>query len=331
MLKTKLLNLYSDLINICIYLRKIGFYFLQSQLGNSESRTHLELSRRIYSNRTCLGAEISVLYQMSVLQLASRITTKLESFGFDLHQFFKVHTYNNFPGVSAKHHLPELLSSNDTVALLIGNSKALWEPFKAKADLSVINPLDEYTVNVISQVCQSDLSANEVPYAVYFTHNAPGQDRIIAFQKLVHAIGFAYLDASMHLCVHPSKNFGFDHSDLETNFSLLEYGPWFALRAVIVFGTPLPDQIVRETKEIEQSPCLRKIFLIYLQFKTLFFLEYACDKLSRDKFVEASTASKSTWESWLSIRQVCQVGKEYAYSEEQSVYHYTGILNQRGI
>lgn len=39
----------------------------------------------------------------------------------------------------------------------------------------------------------------------------------MAMQKLAHLIGFAYYDSTSHLCLHP------------------KFGPWFSMRAVIVF------------------------------------------------------------------------------------------------
>jgi hypothetical protein len=41
--------------------------------------------------------------------------------------------------------------------------------------------------------------------------------RLVAMQRLAHAIGVAHLHPGSQLCIHPT------------------YGPWIALRAVVVF------------------------------------------------------------------------------------------------
>ena len=77
------------------------------------------------------------------------------------------------------------------------------------------------------------------------------------------------------------------------------FGPWFALRAVVILSgeaAPNPPISNPSTNEIETESA------------TLF-----------NRLLE----SQATWQEWLSLRDLYDVGRMYRYSEAQIQYHYT--------
>jgi methylmalonic aciduria homocystinuria type C protein len=77
------------------------------------------------------------------------------------------------------------------------------------------------------------------------------------------------------------------------------YGPWFALRAVILCdGTPPPRVQLA-------SSC-------------------TCDARCTDAFARATAATgPDKWRAWLEVREACTLGREHRYSDEQIEYHYS--------
>lgn len=109
------------------------------------------------------------------------------------------------------------------LAVLVGNSRALWEPFlqAVAADnlLQYDNPLEVYLDRQVSAslaVCASGLR-----HRIYWSHqrtpDLEGGGEHVAFQRMAHAAGLAFLDEDSHLCIHP------------------RFGTWFSLRCCIIF------------------------------------------------------------------------------------------------
>jgi methylmalonic aciduria homocystinuria type C protein len=92
------------------------------------------------------------------------------------------------------------------LGILIGNTRALWPIFLARADLGVADPLDRYTERVIEAVVPPDARA-------WFAHRRYA-GAFLPFQRIAVAAGLGTRSPT-ELVIHPS------------------YGPWFALRAVI--------------------------------------------------------------------------------------------------
>ena len=153
--------------------------------------------------------------------------------------------------------------------LLIGNTRALWAPFCA-ARRDEPDPLDRYT--------ERCLAAAYPGATISYAHQPPFQP----FQQYAVEAGLAALSPS-HLAIHPI------------------YGPWFALRALVVGVGPrrLPTAL----------PCA--------------CTENRCAQLF-------SRALDSTgWEAWLAVRDACSTGRAWRYSEAQLHYHYTRSLLSR--
>ncbi|MCJ8345168.1 hypothetical protein MJH12_06490 [bacterium] len=205
----------------------------------------------------------------------------LNSYGFDIVHPFLVSWYNQ--KIQDPFKLPQY--DDSSFALLIGNTKKLWPHFtefyvKDSTLQNSEHPLNDYCEKKIPLA----LAQAKLPAKIRFSHKA--EPYHIAFQKLAEMSGFAYLNRA-HLCVHE------------------EYGPWFALRAVLVFDY----QKKLDLKSIS-NPCLD------------------CDKNCIHHFQQVIHTLKEqkvrdNWQSWLKIRDSCPIGKDYRYSEDQILYHYT--------
>lgn len=158
-------------------------------------------------------------------------------------------------------------------ALLIGNTRALWPAFvaarAADADLDRdSDPLDRYTERTITA------AFGGAP--TWFAHQRYG-DAFLPFQRLAVQTGFAGL-APTQLVIHPV------------------YGPWFALRAVVVVdGNPPPWSPVLPSYRCSGS----------------------CEAIFR------SACASTDWRDWLAVRDACAVGRQFRYSDDQIAYHYS--------
>ena len=97
---------------------------------------------------------------------------------------------------------------------------------------------------------------------------------------MAHQTGLAYLSAGQ-FNIHP------------------HFGPWFALRAVVIVSgeTECNSRVSNPSTEA-----------IEVQSAALF-----------NRLLE----SKATWQEWLSLRDLYEVGRTHRYSEAQIRYHYT--------
>ena len=130
----------------------------------------------------------------------------LAAAGFDIAHAFDAAVLAHEPGLEA-------LATHGRVGLLVGNTRALWQPFVAAADRTREHPLQHYTEAVVERALPDR--------RIYYAHRRY-DGAFVPFQRLAVAAGLAAL-APTHLLVHPI------------------YGPWFALRAVaFVDGAPPP-------------------------------------------------------------------------------------------
>ena len=174
-------------------------------------------------------------------------------------------------------HDPELAVLADPArrrGLLIGNTRALWPRFLAayRADPTLAadpDPLDRYTERTIAAAFPGE--------PTYFVHATYG-DAWLPFQRLAELAGMAYL-APTHLSIHPT------------------YGPWFALRAIVLLHGAPPTQHASVAR-----PCR---------------CADACTSAL------ASAMSSKDPESWIAVRDACAIGREHRYPEDQLRYHYT--------
>jgi len=138
------------------------------------------------------------------------------------------------------------------------------------------DPLELYTERTLDRV------ATMLPNArVYYSHRMYSTPRaFLPLQRLAAAAGIGTLSPT-HFVIHPI------------------YGPWFALRAVIVCdGEPPPRGAAQRVCTCDER----------------------CLTAYRDALV---TDGPGRWRAWLAVRDACSAGREHRYSDEQIAYHYS--------
>ena len=188
----------------------------------------------------------------------------LAAAGFDLAHPFDAHAL--VAGWDA-------LAAGPRLGYLVGNTRALWEPFtRARQSpplAAAADPLERYTEMTFEAL---------LPHAQIFYAHRPYAGAYLPFQALAVATGLGALAAS-RLVIHPT------------------YGPWFALRAVV-----LVDGIPPATAPIAK-PCV---------------CTAACPAA-----LEAALAG-GDWRAWLAVRDACTIAA-HRYSDEQIRYHYLSL------
>jgi hypothetical protein len=190
--------------------------------------------------------------------------------GFGIFHRFDAHA------VARELSLPRLADPARPVGYLIGTTRWMWGRFiEALArDPALANdpdPVDRFTEQFVQRMCTAMHGT-----AVYSHRQYDGA--FLPFQRIAVAAGFAAL-APTNLLVHRT------------------YGPWFALRAVLLAGGDVP---ARETATL---PC-------------------TCDEGCM-RALTAARASQDSWEAWLAVRDACPVGRNYRYFDDQIAYHGT--------
>ena len=87
------------------------------------------------------------------------------------------------------------------------------------------------------------------------------------------------------------------------------YGPWIALRAAVVFDL---DEHIETT--LLRNVCDRD---------TIRACQEAFERARLMTQGRGHEAIRETWEAWLAVRDACDVGRAYRYSDNQIGYHYT--------
>jgi Methylmalonic aciduria and homocystinuria type C family len=195
----------------------------------------------------------------------------LAAAGFDVAHTFDAAAAAREPGL-------ELLAGDAGLGILIGNTRALWPQFtQAMKDPALAadpDPLDRYTERVIDAAF-----AGARRYYGHRRHDG----RFVPLQRLAVATGLGAL-APSQLVIHPI------------------YGPWFALRAVVVTEGSPPSR-----SPIPQPCC--------------------CDASCMAMFSQAQRSMD--WRDWLALRDRCSL-RTWRYSDEQALYHYSGLSGRFG-
>ncbi len=161
----------------------------------------------------------------------------------------------------------EVLAGEARLGVLIGNTRALWPVFTAAIKDPGPDPLDHYT--------ETTLSAAFPTARIWYAHR-PYAESFLPFQKLAVATGLGALSDG-GLVIHPI------------------YGPWLALRAVVVLdGEPIARASIAK-------PC-------------------TCD--ARCATTLAAARESGDWRAWLAVRDSCTL-RDHRYGEDQIRYHYT--------
>ncbi len=218
--------------------------------------------------------------------IAAELARDLAGVGLDLTHPFCLAWYED--AVTPTQRLP-WSRRRDALALLVGNTRAMWPRFLA--DLArrdeiatASDPLDRWIEEAVDSVTRSLGRAHEVVFA----HEAPPRRR--PMQEIAVRAGFAPLSPG-HLLAHPV------------------YGPWFAVRAVLVVDVAGPGG----TAGVTAAPCAGCAAPCRVAF------EHAC--AVADARVEPSRLHEQ-WEPWLAVRDACPVGTAHRYGEDQILFHY---------
>ncbi len=212
----------------------------------------------------------------SLLRLVSE---RLAGTGLDLLAPLAMGAYNR--AVSEPLRLP---AGDDRLALVVGNTRVLWplflKVFRRQSDLQrTSDPLDRYVEQALARALDG-LPVLDVRGA----HEPP--PRRVAIQRAADLAGMASLSPA-HLSVHPI------------------YGPWIALRALVVLDMPTsagPAWPAAPCWEGCGRPCLEAL----------------------QKALEVGWDPKRTWRAWVAIRDACPRGRRHRYSEAALRYHYAG-------
>ncbi len=150
--------------------------------------------------------------------LVATIAARLAPAGLDLVRGLDARWYDT--AVAAEYRLPQPGGRGARLAVVVGSSRAFWEPFVAwlgadRSRLDATDPIDRYAVEAV----RGALAEVSVAHEARFSFEAP--PRRVAMQRLADVAGLASLTPAM-LCVHPT------------------FGPWIALRAAVVFDVAPP-------------------------------------------------------------------------------------------
>jgi cyanocobalamin reductase (cyanide-eliminating) / alkylcobalamin dealkylase len=175
----------------------------------------------------------------------------------------------------------------EALGLLVGNTRHLWPVFTAAVRarpelLASDHPLDSYVEDALGGAVARRVAER---YVIWWAHRmAPAA---IPIQQIAQASGLAHLSPS-HLSVHRL------------------YGPWIALRAVVVVdaeGPPGEGPRAYDPCTVCSKPCIEPF-----------------QRAVRGG--DAGDEVEQNWKSWAVIREVCPEGRAYRYGDEQLEYHY---------
>jgi hypothetical protein len=276
--------------------------FKRGCLGEDFARIFRVRCGRLIAALGCLmtGDEVPIVWP-TLLEATMR---RLREAGLDL-----VHPFSAAPVAAALGpgvalpHLPasQLDTTAEPLGLIIGNSRALWAPFvtspeATQKDPHMKGPLDNYVERSVSAA----MALSGLEFSIAYSHTllpAP-----TPLQRIADAAGFAHLGPA-HLSVHTT------------------YGPWFALRAVVVLNFPASELLGLSTQSAPNvcqgcaAPC--KVALAEA-------LKHHSDP-PPSQHVRLATSPlrlSNHAQAWARVRLVCPLGQEHQYSAPQMKYHY---------
>jgi methylmalonic aciduria homocystinuria type C protein len=178
-----------------------------------------------------------------------------------------------------------LAGGSDRLGLLVGNTRALWAPLVSacRRDPSLgesADPVERYCETVL----RAAVDRLGVAAAIRWAHDPAPR---LPIQRLAQLSGLAPL-SPVGLNVHPT------------------YGPWIALRALMVVDAAGPAG----DPPAVASPCAGCVHSCVPLFERA-----RAAQVGRQGIGE-------TWRLWLALRDACPVGREWRYPEAMIRYHY---------
>lgn len=224
--------------------------------------------------------------------IATALGDKVALLGFEVLGAVSVGAYNEKLGPEHEGlRLPEVRDQRDLV-LVVGNARLLWlrflETYRTTASLRAEeNPLDTYSRLHIGSAAARVATELGLRYAVRYSFDPAPEGVAISRLASLAGVGEA---SPVGLCVHS------------------EYGPWFSLRAAVVFDVegPAPSAARPTCSTCKPRPCVA-----------------ARDAMLRHSGAAFDDATfLANWRAWLAMRDACPVGVTARYSEQQIRYHY---------
>ncbi len=220
-------------------------------------------------------------------ELSTSFGAECRRLGLDLVHPFAAVDYNAHVGDEQRVHD---FGRPRALGLLVGNTRALWPHFQqacaARPELALAaHPLDHYVIDSTARAASALLGQHHVSYFAHVT-----QPRALPIQRLAELVGFAALSPS-HLAIH-------EH-----------YGPWWALRAVVVVDIEGPSLAPPEPARPCQgcaAPCVAA-------------LERA--RAASGPVLDSGSVTRHAAE-WIAVREACPVGQASRYNDQQLRYHY---------
>lgn len=218
--------------------------------------------------------------------LVDELARRCAAAGFDLCAAAAVADYN--VRVPDELRLPDL-GRPRALVVVIGNTRALWPHFRAALRdpelAAAAHPLDTYAAQTITAAV--DAVAGQLRRELRFAPEPP--PRRVALQRLAEVAGLATL-APSHLAIHP------------------EFGPWFGLRAAIVFDVEGPAPTAPPPRACDCATGCGP----------------ALDRALAAGPPRDGVELRERWRLWLAVRDACPVGRAHRYDDDQLTYHYTG-------
>lgn len=196
--------------------------------------------------------------------------------------------------------LPDFGRGGNTLAFLVGNSRALWPVFLRwlrKQEPAPNDPLDTYTAKYIGDAATRFAASCNSSAQDTFWASDMTPARLVDMNRAARVCALTYFSDEMFLSVHPT------------------FGSWVAFRAVLVFD--LPADHLSASAPAPLPPLLTDE-------------EAAAAKLAFDAALKASSEvelsvdgmPRHLAEKWAAMRDCVGRGREHKYDQLQSEYHY---------
>lgn len=228
-------------------------------------------------------------------RLVQQISDQLEPKGFNVMHPFGLDLYNKIvtPDLQMKgsDENGDDNNNNNALVIMIGNTNELWDPFikfyNNKNDTTLpLNPLNYYVKD-----CIENLNLIEVPNQVYWDHERePG--KLVDIQKMIRCSQLGTFCPISYLCIHTI------------------YGPWFAIRSVLVFNHVEPPPLIHPVLSKSPSAYITTIST------NKDIIQKAVQEAIHDTNIETS------WKKWLNVRYLLSPNHPWTFSLEQIDFHY---------
>lgn len=216
---------------------------------------------------------------------AESFTARCRAAGFDIVHAFSVNWFNE--SAEEELSLPDF-GRLGALGLVVGNSRSLWPVFvHAYHDdprlRDAEHPLDQYVLRSIVEAA----TCIDAEHIILWAHDT--LPRAIPIQRIAEGAGLARLSPSL-LSIHP------------------KFGPWIALRAVLILNADGPRarrSEVRDPCTACAKPCVN-----------------ALDRaIEETRSLDGRVVGKH-WALWARVREVCPEGTEHRYDTGQIRYYY---------